>query len=310
MQSTDFHPVQPCATLPLQWLNRWGNQLNSHPPRLLHYRRHPNPGFPRHYPGLGLPCHSQWLARYNPLIDWSLGHLLLFRMPAPPFPVPSPITSATPFMALPSAAPITATATLTTGLDLNSAPTPSISLISSAAFACAAKLEGSETFVLAPGDLAAAKLCAAYPSDPEPPTDLSGIPSEYHSFADMFSKQEESGLAEHCPYDHHIDIEAGETPPFGPIYSLSQLELTALKDYIDDNISKGWICTSSSSAGAPILFVKKKNSALRLCVDYRGLNKITKKDCYPIPLISELLDRPSKARIYSKLDLRNTYYHV
>ena len=59
-----------------------------------------------------------------------------------------------------------------------------------------------------------------------------------------------------------------------------------------------------------MLFVKKKNRDLRLCVDYHGLNKITQKDCYPILLISDLLDAPKKARIYTKIDLRNAYYLV
>jgi len=56
--------------------------------------------------------------------------------------------------------------------------------------------------------------------------------------------------------------------------------------------------------------VKKKNGDLRLCVDYRGLNRLTRKDCYPIPLITDLLDAPKKARIYTKIDLRNAYHLV
>ena len=62
--------------------------------------------------------------------------------------------------------------------------------------------------------------------------------------------------------------------------------------------------------GAPILFVKKKDGSLRLCVDFRALNKVTKKDCYPLPLISDLLDAPRKARIYSKIDLCHAYHLV
>ena len=60
----------------------------------------------------------------------------------------------------------------------------------------------------------------------------------------------------------------------------------------------------------PVLFVRKKDSSLRLCIDFRGLNKITKKDHYPLPHISDLLDAPSQARIYSKLDLRHAYHLV
>src|SRR5262249_3265007 len=78
----------------------------------------------------------------------------------------------------------------------------------------------------------------------------------------------------------------------------------------DDNIANGFIRSSRSSHGTPVLFVKKKDGSLRLCVDFRGLNRITKKDRYPLPLISDLLDAPRKARIYSKIDLRHAYHLV
>ena len=68
-----------------------------------------------------------------------------------------------------------------------------------------------------------------------------------------------------------------------------------------------YINRSKSSAGAPILFVKKKDGSLRLCVDYRGLNAISIRDKYPIPLVSEILDRLSQAKIFTKLDLRGAY---
>jgi len=62
--------------------------------------------------------------------------------------------------------------------------------------------------------------------------------------------------------------------------------------------------------GAPVLFVKKKDGSLRLCVDFRGLNCISKKDRYLLPLISDLLDSPRKARVYSKIDLHYAYHLV
>ena len=96
-------------------------------------------------------------------------------------------------------------------------------------------------------------------------------------------------------------------PPYGPIYSLSEPELKVLKDYIDENLAYGFICHSSSPAGSPILFVKKKDGSLCLCVDYRGLNKITIKNHYPLPLINELLDQLSKAKVFTKIDLRGAY---
>jgi hypothetical protein len=97
------------------------------------------------------------------------------------------------------------------------------------------------------------------------------------------------------------------SPPFGPLYSLSEPELKELSKWIQENLSKGFIHGSQSPAGALILFVKKKDGSLRLCVDYRGLNRITIKNRYPLPLISETLDRLCGAKIFTKLDLRGAY---
>lgn len=135
----------------------------------------------------------------------------------------------------------------------------------------------------------------------------SGIPSQYQDYQDVFEKKNADILPEHRPYDCSIDLKEGTQPPFGPIYSLSQDELAELKTYIDENLAKNFIRHSKSPAGAPILFVKKKDGSLRMCVDYRGLNKITIKNRYPLPLISGLLDQLNQAKIYTKIDLRGAY---
>jgi hypothetical protein len=98
-------------------------------------------------------------------------------------------------------------------------------------------------------------------------TDIT-LPAEYNDFAHIFSEVASEKLPPHRPYDHSIPLLPDTTPPFGPIYSLSELELGALKEYIDSNLAKGYIKPSTSPAGAPILFVKKKDGSLRLCVDY------------------------------------------
>jgi len=108
--------------------------------------------------------------------------------------------------------------------------------------------------------------------------DLSTIPEEYHEYADVFSKSKAETLAPHCPYDLRIDLEKDSQPPVGTIYSLSQFEQETLKQFIDKNLTNGFIRSTSSPHGAPVLFVKKKDGCLWLCVDFRGLNKITKKD--------------------------------
>jgi len=141
-------------------------------------------------------------------------------------------------------------------------------------------------------------------------SDLSNVPSEYHEFADVFSKTKAEVLPPHRPYDLKINLEESAQPLVGPIYSLSASEQEALKEFIEENLNTGFIRPTSSSHGAPVLFVKKKDGSLCFCVDFRGLNCISKKDHYPLPLISDLLDSPRKARVYSKIDLRHAYHLV
>jgi hypothetical protein len=88
------------------------------------------------------------------------------------------------------------------------------------------------------------------------------------------------------------------------------VELEFLRKYVDEYLQRGWIRRSRSLAGAPILFAKKKDGTLRLCVDYRGLNEITIKNRYLLPLILESLERLAKAKWYTKLDIREAYYRI
>lgn len=104
-----------------------------------------------------------------------------------------------------------------------------------------------------------------------------------------------------------IEIEERKTPPFGPIYSLSEPERKELVDYITKNLKKSFIRRSTSPAASPILLVKKRSGALRLWVDYRGLDAMTKKNRYPLPLISDLLDRVQGATHFTKFDLTSAF---
>jgi hypothetical protein len=94
------------------------------------------------------------------------------------------------------------------------------------------------------------------------------IPPEYHKFLLLFSEAEANKLLPHHAYNYWIPLKEGFILPFGLIYSLSRRELEALKKWLDENLSKGFICVSSSLAGTPILFIKKSNRSLHLCVDY------------------------------------------
>ena len=142
------------------------------------------------------------------------------------------------------------------------------------------------------------------------PTDLSRVPPDYHDFADVFSKSKADMLALHREHDLKINLEDGASPPLGATYSLSSSELGSLHEFLDKHLAMGFIRPSSSTHAAPVLFVHKKDGSLRLCINFQGLNKITKKDRYPLPHISDLLDAPSHAKVYTKIDLWHAYHLV
>ena len=133
---------------------------------------------------------------------------------------------------------------------------------------------------------------------------LTSIPIEYSDFADIFSPELASELLEHTGInDHAIELVDDWRPPYGPIYSLGPVELETLKTYIETNLKTGFIRPSKSPAGAPIFFDKKPDGSLQLCVDYRGLNNLTIKNRYPLPLVGESLDQLGRARRFTQLDL-------
>ncbi len=136
------------------------------------------------------------------------------------------------------------------------------------------------------------------------------MPTQYSRYSYMFNNVSASTLPEHYPIEHRIDLELGAVPPQGLVYPLSETELAVLREYLETSQEKGWIRRSTSLAGAPIMFVPKKDRGLRLCVDYRGLNKVTIKNRTPLPLISETLDRLRRSKRFTKLDLKDTYYRL
>ncbi|MBW0560358.1 hypothetical protein O181_100073 [Austropuccinia psidii MF-1] len=132
------------------------------------------------------------------------------------------------------------------------------------------------------------------------------VPSVYHQYLDVFSKVKAEKLPPHRACDHHIELE-GSLPPVGVIYSLSNQESDTLRAYISENVEKGFIRPSSSSTGAPVLFVKKKYGGLHLCVDYCKLNSVTRKNKYPVPPNNQLLNVFNGSSILSKIDFHGAY---
>jgi len=230
---------------------------------------------------LGLP----WLKSHKAIID--LRHnQLTFEPQANPEPVPETLSSTSiPAVSVP--APPT------------SSPPKHLEVyaIGSAPFLRLARKKNHDLFAISMRDID--KALKITPSvDP-----ATLLPPEYHDFLDVFSRELADTLPERRPYDHKIQLQKGKTSTFGPLYDMSQDELRVLKKYLEDNLTKGFIQASSSPAASSVLFVKKSSGGLRFCVDYRGLNAMTVKNRYPLPLIRETLDRLAKAKYYIKLDI-------
>ncbi|KAL0180227.1 hypothetical protein M9458_025669, partial [Cirrhinus mrigala] len=133
------------------------------------------------------------------------------------------------------------------------------------------------------------------------------IPTEYQDLLEAFSKAKATQLPPHRPGDCAIDLIPGATPPRGRIFPLSQAESEAMRTYIQEELAKGFITPSTSPASAGFFFVKKKDGGLRPCIDYRGLNEVTVKYRYPLPLVPSALEQLRSAKLFTKLDLRSAY---
>ena len=137
------------------------------------------------------------------------------------------------------------------------------------------------------------------------------VPAEFSDYSNVFSVENAVELPKNTKINEHaIKLEEGKQPSFGSIYSLGLVELEILKIYIKTNLDNRFIWSSKSSAGAPILFDWKPDKNLRFCVDYWGLNNITIKNRYPLPLIGESLDRLGRANRFTPLDLINAYHRM
>ena len=138
------------------------------------------------------------------------------------------------------------------------------------------------------------------------------ISAKYSDFADVFSPDLASKLPKYTRInDHAIKlVKICQQPPYGPIYSLGPIELETLKAYIKTNLANGFIRPSKSPVGALIIFKRKSDGLLWLSVNYQGLNNLTIKNQYPLPLIEELLDRLRRARQFIQLDLISAYHQM
>ncbi|RVW37589.1 Transposon Ty3-I Gag-Pol polyprotein [Vitis vinifera] len=112
------------------------------------------------------------------------------------------------------------------------------------------------------------------------------------------------GLKGEREVEFTIDLAPGTTPISKAPYRMAPMELKELKIQLQELLDKGFIRPSVSPWGAPVLFVKKNDGSMRLCIDYRELNKVTVRNKYPLPRIDDLFDQLQGACVFSKIDLR------
>ena len=140
------------------------------------------------------------------------------------------------------------------------------------------------------------------------PTWTSGLHALLEEFSDITAPP--TGLPPHREWDLAIDLTDDSKVPQQRTYRMSPLELKEVHRQLEEMLESGWIRPSTSRFGAPILFARKKDGSLRMCVDYRELNKITRKNRYPLPRIDELLDNLHGATVFTSLDLYKGYHQV
>jgi hypothetical protein len=137
------------------------------------------------------------------------------------------------------------------------------------------------------------------------------LPKAYHEYKSVFEKEASERFPESRPWDHAIDLKPDFILKDCKVYPLTPVEQTKLDEFLEENLRKGYIRPSKSPMASPFFFVSKKDSdALRPCQDYRYLNDGTVKNVYPLPLVSDLLDKLKGANIFTKLDIRWGYHNI
>ena len=135
---------------------------------------------------------------------------------------------------------------------------------------------------------------------------LEGVPV-VNEYPDVFP-EELLGMPPDRDIEFVIELIPGTSPITKRPYKMAASELAELKKQLEELQRSGFIRPSSSLWGAPVLFVKKKDGSMRLCIDYRALNEVTIKNKYPLPRIDDLFDQLKGAKYFSKIDLRSGYH--
>ena len=137
--------------------------------------------------------------------------------------------------------------------------------------------------------------------------DIKALVNEYRV---VFPDKVPEGLPPRRRISHAIPMQAGVTPVAQRGRRLSYAQEQEMLKQVKDLLAKNWINTSASPWGSPILFVKKKDGGMRMCVDYRAVNKLTTRNSYPLPRIDDMLDKLSGSSVFTCLDLQQAYHQV
>jgi len=136
------------------------------------------------------------------------------------------------------------------------------------------------------------------------------VPERFHKWIKVFGKKQSERMPIIKLWDHVIDVKEGFIPRKGKVYSLSREEREEVREFVKEQLRKGYIRPSKSLQIAPVFFVGKKDGKKRMVQDYRYLNEWTIKNNYPLPLISDVLENIGMKKLFTKMDLRWRYNNV
>ena len=165
--------------------------------------------------------------------------------------------------------------------------------------------------VLTDKDAGILGIVAAAPIENDLQAAINQVPEVFQKFIPIMTTEAAMELPNYGPYDYAIDLKDGETPPWGPIYALNEVELEELRNWLKKMTDMGAVRESKSSCSSPMLFVPKGHGrGLRLCINYRGINKITVPNRYRLPNMDEVQDRVRGSSWFTKIDLKNGYHLI
>jgi len=128
------------------------------------------------------------------------------------------------------------------------------------------------------------------------------VPNRFYKYLSVFKKKKSECLPLWKPWDHMIKTKSGFQLKKSKVYALSPKEQEEVDNFINEQLRKGYIQPSKSPQISPIFFIPKKDHKKRMCTDYHYLNDWTIKNAYLLPLISEIMDKVGKAKVFTKLD--------